>query len=255
MIDRKQVLWGITEDEDKLFLSRMCDLLQRSEDIYKILYTKFLNPRQQLLIKDRLHGDIRFFGGYEGAERLVAAFVPSEWEEPEFPIAAVKISPTNKRVYSHRDYHGSLLGLGITRELIGDIVVDGSSATVILMEDMADFVMMNLTGVASAKVRITEVKDMAYLASMRSFKESDVTVSSLRFDCVLSAVANKSRSETASLIASGMASVNYDVSKNPSLKINSGDIISLRGFGKALIETDGNLTKKGRIHIKIKKYV
>ena len=34
-----------------------------------------------------------------------------------------------------------------------------------------------------------------------------------------------------------------------------GDVISVRGIGKMLIHTDMSLTKKGKYHIEVSKYV
>ncbi len=257
MIDRKQALWGINDDEDKLFLSRMCDLAQKSENTYSIMYSKFLNPKQQMLVTERIspYTNVVFWGGFEGADRVMAAFVPTEWDEPDYPITGIKAIPTNKRTYSHRDYLGSVLALGITRELMGDIIITDDGAVFVVMRDIADFIMMNLTRVATATVKLSAIGDLSEFSKQTRFKESSVTVSSLRFDCVLSAAANKSRADSASFIEMGLASINYEVVKNTSRQIKSGDVISLKGFGKVIVETDGTLTKKGRIHINIKKYV
>ena len=92
-------------------------------------------------------------------------------------------------------------------------------------------------------------------SNTKSFKDISCTVSSMRLDCVLSAVMGKSRAYSSGVIEEGLASVNYEVTKNTTCKIKSGDIISVKGFGKAVISTDEHLTKKGRIHIEVKKYV
>ena len=257
MIDKKQILWGITDDEDKLFLSRMCDLVQRAERTTAVMYSRFLNPAQKLLVKERLspYADVDFFGGYEDADRCVASFSLSEWDEPSYPITALRIVPASKKTYSHRDYLGSVLALGIDRELTGDIVIDDEGAYFMVLEDIADFIAMNLLKVANTTVRINREDDLSSIVCKRQFKETGTTVSSLRFDCVLSAAANKSRSASAALIEQGLADVNYETEKNTSRQIKNGDVISLRGFGKVIVETDGGLTKKGRIHLKLKKYI
>lgn len=257
MIDKKQLLWGITKDEDKLMLSRMCDLAMRAEKSGRYMYSRFLNPGEQMLVESRktLLGEVSFFGGYEGADRCVASFAGEDWDEIRYPITALKIIPSSKKAYSHRDYLGSLLALGIDRELTGDIVTTDDGAYVFVMEDIADFIEMNLFKVASSTVKIVPVDNPEEIAAKRQFKETSATVSSLRFDCVLSAAANKSRSVSASLIEEGLASVNYEVVKNTSFQIKDKDVISLKGFGKLIVETDGTLTKKGRIHLNFKKYV
>lgn len=257
MIDKKQLLWGITNEDDKLMLSKMCDLAQRAEKTGRYMYSRFLNPGEQMLIKERKNilGEVSFFGGYAEADRCVASFPGEMWDELNYPITALRIIPSSKKLYSHRDYLGSILALGIDRELTGDIIVTDDGAYIFVLEDIADFIVMNLFKVASSPVKIVPVEDPEALVPGRRFKEISATVSSLRFDCVLSAVANKSRSVTSGLIAEGLASVNYDVVKNTSFQIKNGDVISLKGFGKVIVETDGCLTKKGRIHLNFKKYV
>ena len=257
MIDRKRVLWGITNDEDKLFLSRMCDLAQKADTTGRIMYSRFLNPAQQYLVRERLAGitEVSFFGGFDDADRTIAAFGSNEWEEPVYPIRALNVVPTSKKAYSHRDYLGSILALGIDRELTGDIVITENGACVFVLEDIAEFISINLMRVANATVKISFEDNPGAVVSGKQFKETSVTVSSLRFDCVLSAAANKSRSISAQLIEEGLATVNYEVIKNTSHQIKDGDIISLRGYGKVIAQTDGMTTKKGRIHLNLKKYI
>ena len=97
MIDRKQILWGITGSEDKLFLSRMCDLAQKAENTGRIMYSRFLNPGQRQMVCKRLsqYCDVRFFGGYDDADRCVAAFGTSQWEDTCYPIKALKLIPAS----------------------------------------------------------------------------------------------------------------------------------------------------------------
>lgn len=250
-------MWGITDSEDKLFLSAMCDKCDRSEKTHKIIYTRFLTPRQVILIKDRLSDFCRveFFGGYEGADRLMAAFLPEYAPEPEYPICAAEITDMGKRELSHRDYMGSILGLGISRELVGDIVVTPKGATVLLCREIADFVEMNLTKVGSSGIKLAITDNTDSLETEKQFKEIGATVSSMRIDCIVSAATGKSRSAALSYIREGIVSVNYDVVKSPSLCVGDGDVISVRGFGKMKLATDLNLTKKGRIYVKICKYI
>jgi RNA-binding protein YlmH len=256
MTDKKKILFGIEDDEKRLLLSKMCDIAQRSEHSFKAIFSRFLNPGERLLIEERLSGDfaVSFFGGYDDAQRTVACFGESKDIAP-FPICAVKIEPKGKKELNHRDYLGSVLSLGIKREHIGDILVKDGFALMFVTEEIKDFIMLNLSRIASQSVKLTEVTDLSGFEIKAEFKESSATVSSMRLDCVLSAVTGKSRSQSASVIEEGLCSVNYSVAKNVRLIVKDGDIISLRGFGKTVVETDGALTKKGRIHINFKKYI
>lgn len=257
MIDKKQILWGITDEEDKFLMSRMYDLAQRAEKTGRIMYSRFLNPGQKMLVKERFaqYDTVSFFGGFKDADRCIAAFIPSQWEEPEYPVTLLKLVPSSRKTYSHRDYLGSVLAMGIDRELTGDIIVTDYGAYMPVMEEISDFIMMNLSRIANSPVKITVEYDNSCIEGVKRFKESSVTVSSLRLDCVLSSVTGKSRSVSASLIDEGLVSVNYDIIKSTSFQVKNADVISLRGYGKFITETDGTLTKKGRIHLNIKKYV
>ena len=255
MADRKKILWGITDNEEKLFLSKMCDIAEKSEVSHKVMFSRFLNPGERMLIETRMADDfdISFFGGYDDAERTIAAFGKA-WVDIEYPLCAVKIECRGKKALSHRDYLGSVLSLGIKREHVGDILVKGTDALMFLTEEISDFVTMNLNRIASQTVKIFVTEDLSQFETQRRFKEADVTVSSMRLDCVLSAVMGSSRSQSVSVIEEGLCTVNYSAVKNVRTQIKNGDIIAVRGFGKFVIETDNVLTKKGRIHIKIKKY-
>lgn len=257
MTDRDKVLKSVADSEDRLFLSSVCDKLDKSEKIQSCVYTRFVTPRQAMLVKERLSGytDIRFFGGYDGAERVMVSFVPNDWEVPNFPLLCIKIKNIGKKELGHRDYMGSILSLGISRELVGDIVITDEGALVFVCREISDFIMQNLTKVASSGVRLTLCENTEDIKVERNFKVISATVSSMRLDCVISAATGKSRSGASASVSEGLVSVNYDEEKNVSRIIKDGDTISLRGFGKMIVNTDLYLTKKGRIHINIRKYI
>ncbi len=88
------------------------------------------------------------FGGYDQAERQMIAFHPDalafSWE---YPICCLKIEPKAVKfseALSHRDYLGTILGLGVERSVIGDILVQEHAAWVFCQEKIADFIEENL---------------------------------------------------------------------------------------------------------------
>ncbi len=259
MTDRKQALFGLETADDKNFMSQMCDKADRAQKTSRAVYTKFLAPREQNMISERLGRfcDIESFGGYADAERNMICFYDKQnfWEEMCFPITVLNIAPTNKKEYSHRDYLGAILSLGIKRELIGDIVISGSEAYVFCHNEIADYIMFNLEKIAHARVEISVCDASQITLPRRNFKQKDDTVSSLRLDCVISAALNMSRGNSLDAVKRAMVSHNYEVASSPSALVASGDIISVRGFGKFEVYTDGTLTKKGRYHIQIKQYI
>ncbi len=76
MINRQTVLFGLNTPEDKTLMSSMCDKAQKSVFSGVTMYSKFLSPKDAKLTKDRLSQfvDVVIYGGYDGAQRCVAAF-------------------------------------------------------------------------------------------------------------------------------------------------------------------------------------
>ncbi len=259
MIDRRQVLFGLTLPDDKTLFSSLCDKADKAIRSGVNMYTHFLAPRELNMAIQRLSPftDIRTYGGYDGAERAVVCFYDDaiDYECFEWPVCAVKVTARGKTVMSHRDYMGSLLGLGIKREMLGDIAVCSEYAVVFCHSDIADFIVYNLTKVGRMNVS-AQVCDVEGLElPERRYKEKSATVSSLRLDCVVSAATNMSRSSASEAVQRGSVFHNYEESKSASKTVCDGDIISVRGYGKYVISCHGTLTKKGRYHIDIKQYI
>lgn len=242
------------DGEERILISHIMDIAKRSEKSGVVMYTPFLNPREANLVRMYCKGDylIESYGGYDTAERVMIAFVPSQ-NEPSYPVSAIKVTSKDGKVMSHRDYLGAILSLGIKREKIGDIITDESFAVVFCDNSVAEYVCLNLDKVASVHVSC-EVIDENDFSYERKYIEKNVTVASLRLDCVLSAATGRSREDSAELINRGYVKLNYDVAKSTSAKVKTGDVISARGYGKMLVETDCETTRKGRIKICLKQF-
>lgn len=81
------------------------------------------------------------------------------------------------------------------------------------------------------------------------------TVSSLRLDSVLSVGFSLSRSKAAEAVTSGKVQVNWADWQKPDRQVVQGDVLTLRGLGKCVLEEVGNQTKKGRVFITVKRYL
>ena len=187
------------------------------------------------------------FGGYEDAERKMVAFIP-EYEEPLFPICAVEVISPNIKKLSHRDFLGSVLGLGIKREKCGDIIINDDSCFILLHRDVASFVANELkkVGREGVKTRVAELCDIK--PRKKTFTEVSGTVSSLRLDAVVSLFTGKGRSKAAELVNGGLVFVNGLATQKNDMHLSDGDVISVRGKGKATINVGGK-SKKERIFI------
>ena len=120
--------------EERVLLSRVLDKLELSQNRGIPAHTPFLSPGERASVTDLLsawgHPRHVFFGGYPDAERTVCLFLP-DWQEeedaiadPEGPLAALEATFPNGAELSHRDILGSLMGLGITREKLGEFLVE-----------------------------------------------------------------------------------------------------------------------------------
>ncbi len=254
-MNKSNLLSGLDGDE-KILISHVMDLAERCEKAGVVMYSPFLNPRELNLAASRCKGgfSIKSFGGYDDAERRMLAFCPEADDEAYYPIAALKIISKDGRVFSHRDYLGAVLSLGIKREKVGDIIIDNDCAIVFCESNVAGFICLNLDKVASAGV-ICTICDVDDVTVERRFEIKSASVASLRLDCVLSAAIGKSRETTCELINRGLVQLNYDIAKSTSARIKTGDVISARGYGKMIVETDCSTTRKGRIKIEIKHFV
>ena len=187
------------------------------------------------------------FGGFDGAERQMVAFVP-DFEEPSFPICAVKISSPMIKSLSHRDFLGSILGLGIKREKCGDIIIGDKEAYVIVADEISSYVLSSLEKVGRVGVRCEIVSLSKIDVPERSFKPVTGTVSSLRLDAVISLFSGKGRSKASELIAGGLVFVNGIQTMKNDFHLKDGDIVALRGKGKATLSVGGT-SKKDRLFI------
>ena len=243
--------------EDKEWLSRIEDLSLNASTKNVLKFTKFCDEKLIYIAKYSklsVFSNSLVWGGYEEFERGIIGFFP-DYQEPDsslFPISLLKI--TGAFGCNHRDFLGSLLGLGINRDMIGDILVCDDCCFVFVHSTICDYITFNLTKVANKHVSVCCEEDISRLPE-RKFEEICGTVSSERLDCFVSLFTHKSRSDTQKLITSEKVFVNHHVCTNASLKLSEGDVVSVRKYGKARLFKIGGETKKGRIRLIFYKYV
>lgn len=254
--------------EDKILFAHIEDLYDKCINGYTMGNSGFLDLRQQSLVKERYRYDsaVEFYGGYEDAERRICVFKP-EWisqsaaeyfadNEEDNPIVWIRAyRQAGSRALSHRDYLGSLVGMGLKREKIGDILVREDGADIAVLRDISEFLLYNYekAGRTSLKLEIVSSSDIK-LPPLR-FKEISDTVASLRLDSVLSSVFGISRAKAAEAVRKGITFVNSSQIVKPDFNVNEGDRLVIRGLGKARLAKIGGNSKKGRTYIKIEKYL
>lgn len=261
MFDRDKILKCAIKQEDRLLLSKIVDKAVRASKTREVTFSDFLDPSQQRILEKAmdLQDEITYEldGGYEGAERAVAFFYPvgQFYSEGENPITVLKVTVKNGEALTHRDYLGTLMGLGIKREKIGDILVSSEGCSILVQKEVSDYILYNLTKVGRNKTTV----DYANLESLetpdREKKVIKTTVASMRLDCIISSGYGISRSRASEFIKAERVNINWEKKTDISAMVRPGDIISVRGRGRLIVENEGQKTKKGRIAVVLNRLI
>ncbi len=260
-----------TEKEELITKKRLLESAQLAYQKEIVVYTDFLGLAEQNLfyssIKEFPSVSYSCYGGTDAAERFCIAFdgrdavsacTKTEPEEPWlFPISCICITPSSLKyseTLTHRDFLGALLHLGITRSKIGDIFIKEGCAYVFCTEAIGEFICKELCTVKHTMVHCepaTPTEDILH----PEFKEITSTVASLRLDAFLSVAFQTSRSSLTAFIDGGKTYVNGKLVTKAGQTLSEGDIVSVRGKGRFIVNEVKNLTKKGRIVVSIQKYI
>lgn len=242
--------------KDNLFLARVDDLSKLSHRTSVPHFLGFLSEEEQAVAKQFLtskHINHTFYGGYDGAQRSIMCCMPDWCDSPVFPITAVTFSYNNSFKLSHRDFLGALMSVGITRESVGDILTEDGRAVIFLKDKISNFVVTQIDKVGRVGVNISEGFKNP-LPVMSELVECTVTVSSMRLDCVVSAVCNISRGCAVNFICNNSVLVNSLVTDKITKSLQEGDSLTVRGKGKFFITSASDRSKKGKIILNYSKY-
>lgn len=257
------------KDSREELYARLDDLKGRAER-GEMAISQFLTPAELHFASRRYSGaSVVSFGGYEGAERRRMYFLPEymEGSEPllgfeEFGISAeivaVEICGSGYKRLSHRDFLGSVLGLGLSRDVLGDIILSEESenrAIAFCDEKIAHFIEQSLERVGNDKVKVKRLALEELNIPKRKFLSVSDTVASPRFDCVVAALCSLSRAKAAEVISAGLAELDYECEERTDRQILPPCVISVRGYGKFAVRSVSDVTKKGRFRLFADKYV
>lgn len=230
---------------------RALDLARRAEKYAAPTNSGFLTPAEQaelqaVCARER-EINMVLRGGGTDCERRAAFFLPSWQEEVDESqaIAAIRVTAAFGSP-GHRDYLGAILALGVRRDCVGDIRVSDNTAYVFCLESIASYLLANLESVGRCGVKTARVPLSEAPQPERQYKTVSFTVKSLRLDSVCAGAFALARSAASAQIAQGNVSVNYVPCLKPDAPVRPGDILSLRGRGKATVGETGGATRKGR---------
>lgn len=201
--------------------------------------------------------DIKINGGYERAERIRIALFSNQYQgNIDFEIVAIKVKWDPRfRLLTHRDVLGALLGLGIERHQVGDILMQVGGAQIIVTENMKTFILDNFKKIAMVGVECEEVSLAEIIPKEERVKEIRTTVASMRLDAVASSGFSLSRTKLVEAISAGLLQINWKSVKGPSQEVKAGDVISMRGRGRVVVEEITGMSRKGRTGIFLKRFM
>lgn len=246
----------MTESEN-LLKKRLTELSSRCNlnDCYT--YSEFLTlSEQDALNNTKLSAPYTLIGGYTGAERKIVRFGDESLYgyNEEAPVCWLCISPIAPKFadkLTHRDFLGSLTGLGIKREVLGDIIVFENQGYLFCLKSISKYIKEELTQVKHTNVRVSYIDAPPYGSTALPDKKQ-IVISSERLDAIIAAAYNLSRTQSQKLFLQEKVFSNSRLIANTSYLPKCGDIISVRGYGRFIYEGIAGETKKGRFRANVR---
>ena len=267
-MDKQKILNDYKKQEEKILLAQILDKIEFSKQREKLEYTDFLDMYQTSLVKSFMKKidfeNYILYGGFENAERNVLIIYPEKYNmtmiEKNYSkiikVIRILLSDEEKEKYSHRNYLGGIVKIGIKREKVGDILVFDDGADILVKDETADTLKQELgtlTRFENARIEIVGLKDLR--EQEVKLEELNIIVPSLRLDNFVSDLARTSRSKAVQIIDSERVFINGQNETKASKQVKLGDIITIRGKGRFIVKEFCGSTRSGRTVVKIEKYV
>ncbi len=251
--------------QENIILAQLSDKARQAEEKNKIEATDFLDMYQVHLAKNFIAknciDNVVLYGGYEDSERKVAVFYPKDSfdnldESQILQIVRIELPKEEQGKFTHRNYLGGIIKIGIKREKVGDIIVADDRADIIVKKETANALAQQLSGLnrfQNSKISIKEIKDLR--KPEIKLEKIDIIVPSLRLDSIVSDLARTSRSKAVEILAQERVFINGQNETKPSKSVKIGDVITIRGKGRFVIKEIKGNTRSGRSILSIDKYV
>ena len=256
------------EKDDKILIAQIDDKITMCENKNKIEYTDFLDLAQIELVQNYIEKlkieNYISYGGFDQAERKMFVIYPERFNSTVVEknlsnivkIVRIQLPEDLKGKYTHRDYLGAVIKLGVKREKVGDIIVDNDGADIIVDKDIVKFLSENLSGLTRFSKSTISVENIEDLRTVQIRKEEiEIIVSSLRLDNVISELARCSRNKALDIINMERVFINFQNETKKTKQIKPGDMITIRGKGRFFVKELVGQTRSGRTILKVEKFV
>ena len=247
--------------QERVFAARAEDAVLAAARQNRGRQIGFLDERQRAIAAQvcRSSGfyDYRFWGGYPEASRVLFGCFP-DYIDPDaagdwWELTALTFSFRRADKLSHRDFLGALMALGIKRETIGDILVGEGVGVLFALPSAARLIQSEIVKIGRVGVQVQEGMPEK-LPLEQDLLPREGTIASPRLDAVTAFLAGTGRDKAQQMIRQGLVSVNFETVEDVSRTVEENSRISIRGYGRFLLERFDGLTKKGRLHLKAFQY-
>lgn len=254
----EQEIFQHFHDEEHTFIQRIEAIRQQALSRNYPMLMPFLNPREQFVMREVFgkptEYHYEFWGGDIISENKRAIITPTDYsiEHEDFELALIQIEFATKfNQLKHSQILGTLLGSGIKRDRIGDIITNKKIWQVVVVRELGAHLIHTVTRIHRTPVALKEVGFEQYFSETDEWQTREIIVASLRLDLILSEIIRVSRQKSKNAISLGKVKLNWIEEKNPSKLLQEKDILSLRGFGRIRIDGMLNKTKKGKQKLQI----
>lgn len=267
-MNKQEILSNYKKAEDKMLLAQILDKIEFSKNKQTVENSDFLDMYQISIVKNFLK-KIQFenyilYGGFEDSERKILIIYPEKYTldmvEKNYnkilQIIRIELGKEEIGKYSHRNYLGAIVKVGIDRAKIGDIIVLDEGADIIVKKETLQILINELKGLTrfeNSKFETANIEDLR--KQQIKVEEISIIVPSLRLDNFVSDLSKTSRSKAVQIIDNERVFINGQNEKKPSKQIKMGDILTIRGKGRFIIKEISGTTRSGRSVVKIEKYV
>ena len=267
-MNKQELLKDYKKQEDKICLAQVLDKIEISQKTNKTQCTDFLDMYQVSLVQNFLRKiqitNCKLYGGYEEAERKIVIIYPENYTESMIEknynkmlkIVRIQLPEEEKGKYTHRNYLGGIVKLGLKREKVGDIIVSTQGADIVVVEEFSNILkeqLPSLTRFENSKIEIVEIEKLK--KKEVKVEEIKIIVPSLRLDNIVSDLARTSRSKAAQIMNQERVFINGQNETKLSKQVKLNDVITIRGKGRFVIKKFEGTTRSGRTVVAIEKYV
>lgn len=269
-MNRQEILAKYEKEEDRLLVSKLLDKIEFAQKKNTVETTDFLDMHQKSILEKVLksvkYDNYIVYGGYENAERTMIIIYPEKLEtvfannyfDYNNIVQIIRITLPNEMrgKYTHRDYLGAVIKVGVKREKVGDILVSIDGADMIVSKEMIEYLntsLRELTRFSKSTFEIHQIEELN-IAPVNT-EIIKIIIPSMRMDSIVSEIVRTSRSKANELIDSERVFINNELVTKNSKMLKENDMITVRGKGRFKVKQILNSTKKGNLVLEVEKYI